>query len=319
MDADELISQSISMLQSPRDLAAFYSDLIDAFSERGLKDRVLEMYTLVKEIQFPGRKHFESVLKALCFMGMPKDAERLLDEEMQASGFKPSAFEFRALVQSYGELALFSDMQRVIGIMEEAGYPVDVVCANIVLSCYGDHGQLSEMISWIQSMKRMKIGYSVRTFNTVLNSCPVMVSMVHNLRCLPLSIGKFVEMVKVRSELEVLLVRELLEAELVDEMLEWDCLEGKLDLHGFHLASVYVIVLKWMEVVKERLSGDGVVPLEISLVCGSGKHSSKVGESPVKMLVSEMMFQLGSPLRMDRRNVGRFVAKGKAVRDWLMC
>ncbi|KAJ0966917.1 hypothetical protein J5N97_023834 [Dioscorea zingiberensis] len=305
----------MSMLNHPRDLASFYCDLIDAFSQRGLKDRVLEIYARVRGIRFPGRRPFETMVKALCLMGMPKDAERMLDE-MQASGFKPSAFEFRSVMQGYGQLGSFSEMQRVIGIMERAGHPVDVVCANIVLSCYGDRGQLSEMISWLQYMKRLKIGFSVRTFNSVLNSCLTIVPMAKNFRPLPLSVGKLVEKV---SNDEALLVHELLESPLLDEMLEWSSLEGKLDLHGFHVASTYVILLQWMEVLRGRFRGDGVVPCEISLVCGSGKHSSKVGESPVKMLVSEMLFQLRSPLRMDRRNVGRFVAKGKAVRNWLMC
>lgn len=316
-EAESLISESVSRLNSDLEISLFYCDLIEAFSERGLKDFALDFCSRLHEIPHSGRKPYESMIKALCLMRLPVDAEEKL-REMTFLGFRPSPFEFRLVMQSYGKLGSFSQMSRILGIMEDNGLAVDTVCTNVVLSCYGDHGELAKMVSWIRKMKKLGIGFSVRTFNVVLNSCPTIISMVQDVKHIPLSIAALVKKVEDSpSPDEALLVRELVGSSLLVDILEWSPDEGKLDLHGFHVASAYVILLQWMEELRIRFSMDEVVPLEILVVCGSGKHSDKIGESPVKMLVSEMMFQLNSSMRIDRKNAGRFVARGRAVRDWL--
>lgn len=250
-------------------------------------------------------------------MGLPVDAEEKL-KEMASLGLRPSPFEFRLVLRSYGKLGSFAEMRRVLGIMEDAGLAVGTVCANVVLSCYADHGELGEMVSWIRKMKLLGISFSVRTFNVVLNSCPTVISIVRDVKYIPLSFAALVKKVEEDSlPDEALLVTELVASSGLIDMLRWSPDEGKLDLHGFHVAAAYVILLQWMEELRMRFSADEVVPLEISVVCGSGKHSNKTGESPVRMLVSEIMFQMNSPMRIDRKNAGRFVARGKAVRDWL--
>lgn len=133
---------------------------------------------------------------------------------------------------------------------------------------------------------------------------------------LPLSIG---ELCSVLSGDEALVVKELVESNSVlEEVMTWDSLEGKLDLHGMHLGSCYLMMLKWMEELRNGFKdGKYVIPREITLVCGLGKHSNVRGESPVKILVRKMLVRLKSPMRNDRKNVGCFVAKGKVVRYWL--
>ncbi|XP_010935201.1 pentatricopeptide repeat-containing protein At2g17033 [Elaeis guineensis] len=317
-EAESLISESVSRLNSDLEISLFYCDLIEAFSERGLKDFALDFYSRLHEIPCSVRKPYESMIKALCLMGLPVDAEEKL-KEMAFLGFRPSPFEFRLVMQSYGKSGSFAEMSRVLGIMEDAGLAIDTVCTNVVLSCYGDHGELAKMVSWIRKMKKLGIGFSVRTFNVVLNSCPTIISMVQDVKHIPLSIAALVKKVEEDSLSldEALLVRELVGSSVLVDILEWSPDEGKLDLHGFHVASAFVILLQWVEELRIRFRVDEAVPLEISVVCGSGKHSDKIGESPVKMLVSEMMFQLNSSMRIDRKNAGRFVARGKAVRDWL--
>lgn len=263
---------------------------------------------------FSGKRPFESMVRALSLMGLPGDAEKVLDE-MLRSGFKPSGFEYRMVIQGYGRLGLFEEMRRVVGKMESSGLGVDTVSANVVLSCYGDNGRMSEMVGWIGKMRALGIGFSIRTFNSVLNSCPTVMLMVKDLGTLPLGLD---DLLKKLNNDEVLLVQELLCSSVLAESLKWSDSEGELDLHGFHLASAYVIFLQWMEMLRSRFRmKEVVVPLELSVVCGSGKHSIVRGESPIKKLVSELIFRLKCPMRIDRRNVGKFVAKGKVVMDWL--
>nr|CAD1840756.1 unnamed protein product [Ananas comosus var. bracteatus] len=294
-DAEHLVSSSISTIRSPRDLTRFYCDLIESYSGRGLRQKVVDICSSLRNLPFSGRKPYESMIKGFCLLDMPEEAEAKL-QEMALLGLKPSAFEFRLIAQSYGRPGSFSEMKRVIGLMEDAGFSVDTICANVVLSCYGDRGELPEMVEWLKRMRELGIDFSVRTFNTLLD--------------------------KLESEsasvVEAALIRELVDSALLVEMLEWSPAEGKLDLHGFHATSAFVIMLQLVDELRSRLSAENaVVPAEISVVCGSGKHSDVRGRSPVKMVVSEMLFRMNSAMRLDRKNSGRFVGRGKAVKEWL--
>ncbi|XP_058098403.1 pentatricopeptide repeat-containing protein At2g17033 isoform X1 [Magnolia sinica] len=316
LESQALISESI-LNMGHQDLALFYLNLVESYSEHRLKQQVFDSYECLKQVlpqsSSLGRRSYVSMINGLCLLDLPCDAEEML-EKMGNAGHRPSAFEFRLVVLGYGRSGLFSDMRRILHKMEDCGFALDTVCANMVLSCYGVHGELSEMDSWLGRMKDLEIAFSIRTYNSVLNSCPTIMSMLEEPKSLPLSIEEL--FTKLTTD-EVLLVRELVSSGVLVEILEWSSSEGKLDMHGLHLVSAFLILLQWVEELRTRLCAEAVVPLEISVVCGSGKHSSIRGESPIKLLVSEMMFRMNSPLKIDRKNVGRFVARGKAVKDWL--
>ncbi|KAK8947923.1 Pentatricopeptide repeat-containing protein [Platanthera guangdongensis] len=296
----------------------FYCDLIDAFSARRLKLSALRTYAMLKEIPFSGRRPYDTMVRGLCLMGMPADAEKFL-HEMRLSGFTPSPFEFRLLFEAYGRSAEFGDMIRVLELMQENGISLDTICANIVLSCYGDAGEFSEMVSWIHKMRESDIEFSIRTHNSFLNSSPTLITLTNDVRFLPLSIDALVRQMEDESGYldEPLLLGELTKLPLLDAIVEWSDSEVKLDLQGLHVTTACVILLQWMEAMGSRLARGMKEPLEFSIICGSGKHSRMRGEFPVKKLISVMMFQLKSPLKIDRKNIGKFVAKGKPVRDWL--
>ncbi|XXG59905.1 hypothetical protein AAC387_Pa04g1909 [Persea americana] len=320
VEAEMLISDSIGKLCPNQDITLFYCDLIESCSKQGLKEQVFEYNACLKQIlgRSPAtiRRCYKSMINGLCMMDLPHDAEGML-EEMRIAGFRPSPFEFRLVLLGYGRSGLFSKMTKVLQHMEDAGCALDTVCANTVLSCYGDHGRLSEMISWIRKMRELDIEFSVRTYNSVLNSCPTITSMLQAPKRLPLSIEGLVNKLSPSSLDEVSLIQELVSSKVLCGILEWSSSEGKLDLHGMHLGSAYLILLQWLDEMRARFLAGTVLPLEISVVCGLGKNRSTRGESPIKGMVSEMMFQMNSPLKIDRRNVGRFVARGKAVKDWL--
>ncbi|ONK66366.1 uncharacterized protein A4U43_C06F6990 [Asparagus officinalis] len=103
-------------------------------------------------------------------------------------------------------------MRRVIGRMEDVEIGIDTVCTNLMLSCYGDYGNLVEMVTWIRNMRVLGIGYSVQTCNSVLNSCPTVVLMVKDLETLPLSMDDLLEML---NDEEALLVKELVGASVL--------------------------------------------------------------------------------------------------------
>ncbi|KAF5745780.1 pentatricopeptide repeat-containing protein [Tripterygium wilfordii] len=320
-ECETLMIEATSKLSSrERELAMFYCNLMDSLSkqksERGFDDCYDRLYRIVCDScsVYVKRQGYKSMIGGLCERGEPKGAQNLI-EEMRMKGIKPSLFEFRSVLYAYGRLGLFADMQRSIDEIENEGFKIDTVCSNMVLSSYGAHDELPRMVSWLQKMRTSGIQMSTRTYNTTLNSCPTLTRMLQGSNDFPVSIT---ELVEILSESEVLLVKELACSSVLEEAMEWDSMEAKLDLHGMHLGSAYLIMLQWMEEMRRRLGGgEFVVPAGITVVCGSGKHSSARGESPIKIMVKKMMIQTKSPMRIDRKNIGCFVAKGKAVKDWL--
>ena len=326
-ESEKLISEAVSKIElRERELVLFYCNLVESHSKQGSKRGFDVSFTRLNRVVddsssvYVKQRGFEAMVSGLCEMGQVCEAEKVFDE-MRVRGVKVSRFEFRCVLYGYGRLGLFEDMERVVNQMESEGFVADTICCNMILSAYGCHCELARMVLWLRKMRASQISFSIRTYNSVLNSCPTIISimaqeMETGVETLPLSIG---ELSGILSGDEALVVKELVESNSVlEEVMTWDSLEGKLDLHGMHLGSCYLMMLKWMEELQNGFKdGKYVIPREITLVCGLGKHSNVRGESPVKSLVRKMLVRLKSPMRNDRKNVGCFVAKGKVVRDWL--
>ncbi|KAI3441186.1 Smr domain-containing protein, partial [Psidium guajava] len=320
-ESESLTAEAIAKLGlRDRDIALLYCNLIDSLSElksdRGFDTYLSRLKQIVHDSSsaYVKRRGYESMIKGLSKMGRPGEAESLMDE-MRLRGIEPSDFEVRAVVYGYGKLGLFDDMSRNIDKMDAQGFKIDTVCANMVLSSYGNSRNLSRMQSWLCRMKATAIPFSIRTYNTVLNSCPTISSLLRDSSSFPLSIE---ELNRTLDGKEGMLVKELVNSPVLSKAMDWDPLEAKLDLHGMHLGSAYLIILQWVEEMQRRLrGGEYVIPAEVTVVCGSGKHSAVRGESPVKQMVKAMLGRLSSPMRIDRGNVGCFVAKGRVMKNWL--
>ncbi|KAI6701008.1 hypothetical protein NL676_015332 [Syzygium grande] len=320
-ESESLAAEAIARLgPRDRDVALLYCNLIDSLSELKSESGFDAYLSRLKQIvdvsssAYVRRRGYGSMLKGLSEMGRPREAESLMDE-MRSRGIEPSDFEVKAVVYGYGKLGLFDDMSRNIDKMDAQGFNIDTVCANMVLSSYGNRGDLSKMLPWLRRMKAAAIPFSIRTYNTVSNSCPTIMSLLRDASSFPLSIE---ELDGALDGEEGVLVKELVDSPVLSEAMEWGPSEAKLDLHGTHLGSAYLIMLRWVEEMRCRLGGgEYVIPAEVTVVCGSGKHSAIRGESPVKQMVKAMLNRLRSPMRIDRRNVGCFVAKGRVLKNWL--
>lgn len=323
-EAETLILETMKKIGiQERNVCNFYCNLIESSAKHQLKESVSDLYNYMKHIftgsssNYVKKRAYESMVRSLCDIGQPREAEDLM-EEMRELGLKQSDFEIRALVYAYGKIGLVEDMKRNVIELQNQGFELDTVCANMVLSSLGTHGELSEMVSWLQRMKSLRIQFSVRTYNSVLNSCPTIVLMLQDIKSVPISME---HLLKNLTKDEVLVVGELMGSSVLDEVMEWNSSEMKLDLHGMHLSCSYLIFLQWIDVMRFRFSSGNqmLVPTEITVVCGLGKHSAVRGQSPVKSLMKEMILRMKCPLKIDRKNVGCFIAKGKVFRDWLCC
>ncbi|XP_028764434.1 pentatricopeptide repeat-containing protein At2g17033-like [Neltuma alba] len=307
---ETLISEATSKLESgSRDLALFYCKLLEYHSKQNSERGFEIAYSYLSQLLHSSsssiyikRRVYEYMVSGLCSMDRPCEAENLV-ENMRIKALEPSAFEFKSIIHLIQ--------------MEKEGFVIDTVCSNMVLSAYGMHGELTKTVSWLQRMRNTLIPFSKRTYNSVLNSWPVLMRKLVDLNGFPLSIE---ELNAGLEGDEAMVVGELIRStEILEEVMVWDSKQAKLDLHGLHLGSSCLIMLLWLQEMRRRLNDSTyAVPAEIVVVCGSGKHSNLRGQSPVKTLVKEMMVKMKSPLRIhDRKNNGCFVAKGKAMRDWL--
>ncbi|CAN6481601.1 unnamed protein product [Victoria cruziana] len=316
-------TQRLKGMEGSSGLSEFYCDLIEFYSKNGLQQQVFDLMSEMASQSSSLFRYYSVVVNALARLDLPDQAEEKL-ENMEAAGFGPSAFDFRSVVLAYGRVGRFSEMQRVVERMQEKlGFSaLDTVCSNMILASLGDHGKHAEMIEWIKKMKRLGIGFSIRTYNSVANSCPRLSSISKGeLGPIPLSMSGLFRRLRLYEDCEdeVHLIRETVSAiGLLPETVGWSNSEWRLDLHGFHIGAAYLNLLQWLEEVRLRINDGGAQPpYEASIVCGSGKHSIVRGESPVRSLISGMMFRTSSPLKIDRLNSGRFIAKGKGVKEWL--
>ncbi|CAD6248322.1 unnamed protein product [Miscanthus lutarioriparius] len=315
-ESRSLISDSISQhLQSTNEVALFYCDLMAAFSSRGLKDKAMDFYAELRSMPLSGRKTYMAMIKSLCLLGLPTEAEVTL-REMVSLGYQPEAFQFGSVAKCYGKSGSLADMERVIASMADAGIRFGIGAADTVLSCYSSCHDHSKMLTWLKKMRKLRIAPTTKGYNFVLNSCSSLASVVQELGpSLPLSTTGLVKRLKSVSTLaaEVELVQELLaSSSVLDKAMEWSETEVKLNLHGFSTVSAYVLILQWVDAVKGR-----TLPLEVSVVCGIGKHSDVRGEPKVRELAQEVLSRMGSPLQLSTRNKGRLVAKRDRVKQWL--
>ncbi|KAG9441885.1 hypothetical protein H6P81_017739 [Aristolochia fimbriata] len=318
-ESQSLISDSLRNLP-PRDLGILYCELIESYAKNQLKQQAIDCFSRLKQIpSVPTSVHRQAhgaLIAGLCTLQLPEEAERVAQSMVENEGFRPTSFELRAILLCYGRLGLFGEMKRIITQMKE----FDTVTANMVLSCYGHHQELRQMLHCLQEMRHSQFDFSLRTYNSVLNHCPVISSILQYPRSLPLSTKELFGRLDntIGGEIEALLIKELIMSDVLAQTSHWSDSDAKLDVHGMHLGSAYLILLQWVEELKQRLSAGEPSPAEISVVCGSGKNSCITGESPIKKLVSELLFRMNSPLKIDRRNVGRFVAGGRAAKVWLL-
>ncbi|KAL7163768.1 hypothetical protein ACSBR2_039815 [Camellia fascicularis] len=167
------------------------SNLIDSYSNHKSKLGFFDSYSRLKELVYPPssvyvkRRAFESMVSGLCAMDLPHEVENVM-EEMRDLVVKSSVFEFRSVIYAYGKLGLFTDMKRCVFQKKIEGFILHTVCSIMVLSSFGAHGELSEMVLWLQMMKSPGVSFSIRTYNSVLNSCPTIMTMLQELKTVPI-------------------------------------------------------------------------------------------------------------------------------------
>eukprot|EP01018_Ginkgo_biloba_P011384 Gb_07190 [translate_table: standard] len=319
---DEAQSLSLEAKQnlSSVDKLRFYCALIEHYSKCGLKDQILSTYNLLKQLPHKSVDviGYKSLISALAVLNLPREAEEIL-REMEDAGYKPSPNEFKGVLFAYGRCGHFQEMENILKLMENHGHSADTVTINMILSCYGSYREYTSIKIWLRRMHIGNIDLSIRTYNAIANACPTLISFALLREDIPLSVGSLLDVLekRINATKELSVVSELLGLGLLPGITDWSSLQWTLDLHGMVPSAAYAMLLVWLEEVKTRLESESKLPSEISVVCGLGKHSMARGDSPIKIMVSDMMFKLKSPLKADRYNRGRFVARGNTVKAWL--
>ncbi|KAB2636287.1 pentatricopeptide repeat-containing protein [Pyrus ussuriensis x Pyrus communis] len=148
----------------------------------------------------------------------------------------------------------------------------------LLLTCFRHRPQNSSVTLTCRPNTKKQQGvpfpFSIRTCSSVFNSCPMVATRLEGVPC------SIEELNGVSNGDEGMVVKELVGSTVLQESMVWESLEAKLDLHGLHLGSLYLIMLEWFEAMRHKFNcGE----------CRLGKHNSVRGELPVKVLVKVMM------------------------------
>lgn len=107
-------------------------------------------------------KGYKSIVGGFCSIGLPNEAKNWT-EEMRDMGLNPSLFEIRSVISRYGRLGSLEVMKRSIMQMENEGFKLDIVRCNMVVSSFGAHNKLLDLVSRIKKIRNSGISPSIRT------------------------------------------------------------------------------------------------------------------------------------------------------------
>ncbi|KAG0470553.1 hypothetical protein HPP92_017253 [Vanilla planifolia] len=93
--------------------------------------------------------------------------------------------------------------------------------------------------------------------------------------------------------------------------------EFSLDLHLMSSGAAQAMVHAWLLSMHSVVSKGQKLPEFVSILTGWGKHSKIPGTSTLRRVVEMLLDSLGSPFRLERFNVGRFVSPGAMAAAWL--
>ena len=279
-----------------------------------------EMLATFKSVELSSDSHvrvsaFSSLIQAYACMDLPHDAYTTLID-MQTHGFKPYSKDLKAVLFSFGRCALFDNMERVTSDMEKMGSLKDPVVFNMIINTYATVENHSKIKEWIDKMLASGVKPTVRSLNAVAKACPVLTKLSTRNTYVPIAmLFEYLE-TNCATQGEIKSVEYLVKLCLVQEAVKWDT-SWQLDLHSTVVGSAYVMLLCWLKEVLGRLDTRVEFPSEIVIVTGWGKHSETRGSSLIKLMVRDLLENMGSPFMVDSQNKGRLFAKSHAVLTWL--
>ncbi|GAB4841790.1 Pentatricopeptide repeat-containing protein gun1, chloroplastic [Ancistrocladus abbreviatus] len=93
--------------------------------------------------------------------------------------------------------------------------------------------------------------------------------------------------------------------------------ESCLDLHLMSSGAARAMVHAWLLNIRSIVFEGHELPKLLSILTGWGKHSKVVGDGTLKRAVETLLGDIGSPFRLAKCNLGRFVSTGSTVAGWL--
>ncbi|XVF32914.1 hypothetical protein REPUB_Repub17cG0123900 [Reevesia pubescens] len=90
-----------------------------------------------------------------------------------------------------------------------------------------------------------------------------------------------------------------------------------LDLHLMSSGAARAMVHAWLLNIRSIVVEGHELPKLLSILTGWGKHSKVVGDGALRRAVEALLTGMGSPFRIAKCNLGRFVSTGPVVTAWL--
>ena len=112
------------------------------------------------------------------------------------------------------------------------------------------------------------------------------------------------------------LLRSIWAHGLPHNCVSWQADCWSLDLHGAHPVAAKVLLVRWLAATSQ-LRVQPNMTSDCEVITGWGKHSRMPGQSRVKQEVLQTLQGWESPFKVDSGNVGRIVARGWILNQWL--
>lgn len=119
------------------------------------------------------------------------------------------------------------------------------------------------------------------------------------------------------SSEELNIVQFLLARGLPSECVTFASDVWQLDLHNMSVGSASIVLSLWLNALRDRLQGNGGLPVEVRLITGWGKHSRADIKAPVRKMIMAELEALKSPFIADSKNRGAFLTRGSSLKKWL--
>lgn len=84
------------------------------------------------------------------------------------------------------------------------------------------------------------------------------------------------------------------------------------------LGTACVIFPMWLSCLRDQFKSGKQAPGEVRVVTGWGKHSEADVRAPIRRMMVAGLGAMESPFKADPNNRGTLVARGSALKQWLL-
>jgi len=296
--------------------------LIESYAHCGLQSHALAAFQDLQSLPLARAVPFgyKSLIRAYCVLDLPSEAEQFL-RAMQVAGYQPSGDEYKSLIHGFGRNGMLREMEMLACEMCNQGVALDTAGFNMIISSYGQAGQHDKMVEVVDRMIAAGVEPNLVSWNALTKACPSLITALSDgcgLLASPELLLLRLKEQRASSPGEICVVKVLLLHGVPPKAVTWSSASWQLDLHSMSLGTACVIFPMWLSCLRDQFKSGKQAPGEVRVVTGWGKHSEADVRAPIRRMMVAGLGAMESPFKADPNNCGTLVARGSALKQWLL-